>query len=154
MLGSIAVSLMGEPQAVHCGPWFCLSSMCCPLKWPSVRRSEFTGEPANRIRFEGVGCNNALSQPGRIWDIRIPGVRNRLAPTKHVQASSAFGNENSKRAQYRSRIGRVRSRLSSVSGGSVTELSVTDSSQYGAVIMEPCSLEFRGTVQYSSHSKT
>jgi hypothetical protein len=26
-LGSIAVNLMGEPQAVHCGPWFCLSSM-------------------------------------------------------------------------------------------------------------------------------
>ena len=27
MLGSIAASLMGEPQAVHCGPWFCASSM-------------------------------------------------------------------------------------------------------------------------------
>jgi hypothetical protein len=27
MLGSIAVNLMGEPQAVHCGPWFCASSM-------------------------------------------------------------------------------------------------------------------------------
>jgi hypothetical protein len=26
-LGSIAVNLMEEPQAVHCGPWFCLSSM-------------------------------------------------------------------------------------------------------------------------------
>lgn len=25
--GSIAVNLMGEPQAVHCGPWFCESSM-------------------------------------------------------------------------------------------------------------------------------
>jgi len=29
VLGSIAVNLMGEPQAVHCGPWFCVSSMCC-----------------------------------------------------------------------------------------------------------------------------
>ena len=28
--GSIAVNLMGEPQAVHCGPWFCLSSMSVP----------------------------------------------------------------------------------------------------------------------------
>jgi hypothetical protein len=27
--GSIAVNLIGEPQAVHCGPWFCVSSMCC-----------------------------------------------------------------------------------------------------------------------------
>jgi hypothetical protein len=27
MLGSIAANLMGEPQAVHCGPWFCVSSM-------------------------------------------------------------------------------------------------------------------------------
>jgi len=27
MLGSIAASLMGEPQAVHCGPWFWASSM-------------------------------------------------------------------------------------------------------------------------------
>jgi hypothetical protein len=26
-LGSIAVSFMGEPQAVHCGPWFCVSSI-------------------------------------------------------------------------------------------------------------------------------
>jgi hypothetical protein len=32
MLGSITVNLMGEPQAVHCGPWFCLSSMGCSLK--------------------------------------------------------------------------------------------------------------------------
>jgi hypothetical protein len=27
VLGSIAVNLVGEPQAVHCGPWFCVSSM-------------------------------------------------------------------------------------------------------------------------------
>jgi hypothetical protein len=26
-LGSIAVNFMGEAQAVHCGPWFCVSSM-------------------------------------------------------------------------------------------------------------------------------
>ena len=29
-LGSIAVNLIGEPQAVHCGPWFCVSSMLPP----------------------------------------------------------------------------------------------------------------------------
>jgi hypothetical protein len=28
VLGSIAVNLIGEPQAVHCGPWFWVSSMC------------------------------------------------------------------------------------------------------------------------------
>jgi hypothetical protein len=27
--GSMAVSVIGEPQAVHCGPWFCVSSMSC-----------------------------------------------------------------------------------------------------------------------------
>jgi hypothetical protein len=27
--GSTAVSFIGEPQAVHCGPWFCVSSMAC-----------------------------------------------------------------------------------------------------------------------------
>jgi hypothetical protein len=30
LLGSIAESFIGEPQAVHCGPWFCLSSMALP----------------------------------------------------------------------------------------------------------------------------
>jgi hypothetical protein len=27
LLGSIAESFIGEPQAVHCGPWFCVSSI-------------------------------------------------------------------------------------------------------------------------------
>jgi len=27
LLGSIADNFIGEPQAVHCGPWFCVSSM-------------------------------------------------------------------------------------------------------------------------------
>jgi hypothetical protein len=31
LLGSIAVSFIGEPQAVHCGPWFCISSIRCSL---------------------------------------------------------------------------------------------------------------------------
>jgi hypothetical protein len=29
--GSIAVNFIGDPHAVHCGPWFCLSSMGCLL---------------------------------------------------------------------------------------------------------------------------
>jgi hypothetical protein len=31
LLGSMAESFIDEPQAVHCGPWFCLSSMALPL---------------------------------------------------------------------------------------------------------------------------
>jgi hypothetical protein len=30
-LGSIAVNFIGEPQVVHCGPWFCTSSIGLPL---------------------------------------------------------------------------------------------------------------------------
>jgi hypothetical protein len=53
-LGSIAVSFMGEPQAVHSGPWFWTSSTGVP----SVRRLEFTGNPTSRFRFAGIGCND------------------------------------------------------------------------------------------------
>jgi uncharacterized protein (DUF4415 family) len=53
-LGSIADNFMGEPQAVHCGPWFCLSSMALPSVW----RSEFPGKPTGRLRCDGVGCND------------------------------------------------------------------------------------------------
>jgi hypothetical protein len=35
-LGSIAASFMGEPQAVHSGPWFCMSSMCCPPQFGAL----------------------------------------------------------------------------------------------------------------------
>src|ERR1700689_908112 len=54
-LGSIAVNFMGEPQAVHSGPWFCLSSMASP----SVRCPEFSGKPTGRVRFEGIRCGDA-----------------------------------------------------------------------------------------------
>jgi hypothetical protein len=40
LLGSIAESFIGEPQAVQFGPWFCLSSSVA-----SVWRSEFAGKP-------------------------------------------------------------------------------------------------------------
>lgn len=46
---------MGEPQAVHCGPWFCLSSMDVAL----VRCSEFSGKPSDRLRLEGIRRNDA-----------------------------------------------------------------------------------------------
>ena len=56
-LGSIAVNFIGEPQAVHCGPWFCMSSMCCS---PSVRSPEFAGEPSGGSRFHRVARNDFL----------------------------------------------------------------------------------------------
>jgi hypothetical protein len=55
VLGSIAVNLIGEPQAMHCGPWFCVSSMRCP----SVRRSEFSVKPSGSLRFEGIRSNDS-----------------------------------------------------------------------------------------------
>jgi hypothetical protein len=55
MLGSIAANFIGELQAVHCGPWFCVSSMVLPL----VRGPEFASEPTGLIRFEGIRCNDA-----------------------------------------------------------------------------------------------
>ena len=54
VLGSIAVNLIGEPQAVHCGPWFCVSSMVAP----SVRSPEFPGEPSHGSRSHGVARND------------------------------------------------------------------------------------------------
>ena len=56
VLGSIAVNLIGEPQAVHCGPWFCVSSMI----WPSVRSPEFPGKPPYGSRFHGVARHDVV----------------------------------------------------------------------------------------------
>src|SRR5258707_2392466 len=53
VLGSIAANLIGEPQAVHCGPWFCVSSMATP----SVRGPEFPGKPPYINRLHTVGRN-------------------------------------------------------------------------------------------------
>jgi hypothetical protein len=54
VLGSIAVNLIGEPQAVHCGPWFCVSSMVAP----SVRSPEFPGKPSYESRLHRVARND------------------------------------------------------------------------------------------------
>jgi hypothetical protein len=54
VLGSIAVNLIGEPQAVHCGPWFCVSSMVAP----SVRSPEFPGKPPYVSRFHRIARND------------------------------------------------------------------------------------------------
>jgi hypothetical protein len=54
LLGSIATNFIGEPQAVHCGPWFCLSSKALS----SGRRAEFAGKPSGGARTHGIRCND------------------------------------------------------------------------------------------------
>ena len=56
VLGSIAANLIGEPQAVHCGPWFCVSSMVAP----SVRGPEFPGKPPYINRLHRVAGNGVV----------------------------------------------------------------------------------------------
>jgi hypothetical protein len=53
-LGSIAESFIGEPQAVHLGPWFCASS----IGVPSIRRSKFAVKPTGCRRYQGIGCSD------------------------------------------------------------------------------------------------
>jgi len=69
MLGSIAVNFIGESQAVHCGPWFCASSMC----WsPQLGALSSPSKPSGSVRIERVRCSDpslnviapgALKQP-------------------------------------------------------------------------------------------
>ena len=58
LLGSIADNFIGEPQAVHCGPWFCVSSECyspqfgdlsSPASHPA--EADFIGSPATTSFF-------------------------------------------------------------------------------------------------------
>jgi hypothetical protein len=50
-LGSIAVNFIGEPQAVHCGPWFWVSSMvlsCSARDQRSLSALANRGAPSRR----------------------------------------------------------------------------------------------------------
>jgi hypothetical protein len=56
-LGSIAVNFIGEPHAVHCGPWFCVSSMrlSCSGRAQHSQGVRIAGEvPSRRRRRDGV----------------------------------------------------------------------------------------------------
>jgi hypothetical protein len=55
-LGSIAVSFMGEPQAVH---WRTLVLRVEHCFAASVRCPEFNIKPAGRLRLKGIRCNDA-----------------------------------------------------------------------------------------------
>jgi hypothetical protein len=74
MLGSIAVNLIGEPQAVHCGPWFCLSSMRWSLQVGALSSlashptdADFIGSPATTsLRTEAhLGHSNRRCSKSR-----------------------------------------------------------------------------------------
>ena len=74
MLGSIEVNLMGELQAVHIGPWFCLSS----IRYPYVGRQHDTVSVTDRCRYRAVMELSMLSPTfGRCWSI-LPILRNYL----------------------------------------------------------------------------
>ena len=58
----------GEPQAVHCGPWLCLSSMVLP----SVRSPEFARKPTGHLGCEGIGCNDVHLNVIALWTFEQP----------------------------------------------------------------------------------
>jgi len=53
VLGSIAVNLIGEPQAVHCGPWFCVSSMVTSVAHSLLATAPQTKMPKSQETREG-----------------------------------------------------------------------------------------------------
>lgn len=59
---------MGEPQAVHCGPWLCLSSMVLP----SSRGPEFARKPTGHLGCEGIGCNDVHLNVIALWTFEQP----------------------------------------------------------------------------------
>jgi hypothetical protein len=77
LLGSIAVNFIGEPQAAHCGPWFCVSSMCCSpavspqfgaLSSPATQPAAFDLKGSDAMTFISTWShlghsNNRCSKP-------------------------------------------------------------------------------------------
>ena len=59
MLGSIAVNLMGEPQAGHSGARFCLSSIRYPVMFGARRFPGIDAKPALAIRNASIASNGS-----------------------------------------------------------------------------------------------
>jgi hypothetical protein len=59
MLGSIEVNLMGEPQAEHNGPWFCLSSIGYPLMFGARRSLAIDAKPALATRSTSIASTGS-----------------------------------------------------------------------------------------------
>ena len=80
MPGSITANLMGEPQAVHCGPWFCLSSNALSSGW----RSEFAGKPTGSF----FGFHRIEKLDNALVNVITSGTLER----SNVKAGGAWGN--------------------------------------------------------------
>jgi hypothetical protein len=79
----MAESFIGEPQAVHAGPWFCVSSMC----QPPVRRPEFASKPSHHgSRFHRVAGNEFVLYGGALRAFEQPMLKadwTRIDARKH-----------------------------------------------------------------------
>src|SRR5260370_2817226 len=64
-LGSIAVNFIEEPQAVHCGPWFCVSSIRCSPQFGALTQSQTEGAAVKLWReaaeYRATAANNSNS---------------------------------------------------------------------------------------------
>jgi hypothetical protein len=69
-----------EPQAVHCGPWFCLSSIALPSVW----RSKFAGKPTGSF----FGFHRIDKLDNALVDVIASGTLER----SNVKAGGARGN--------------------------------------------------------------
>jgi hypothetical protein len=153
VLGSIAINLIGEPQAVHCGPWFCVSSMVAP----SVRSPEFPGKPSCISRFHGVARNDFVLYGVALGTFELAMFKThgtRANARKHharraVRTSRAL---NWNEGWAGGKIG-LRHDVSLHLGGSVQH-SLSPMDAEGGAVMEPlCRNALPAGGQYCSHPK-
>jgi hypothetical protein len=126
-LGSIAVSFIGDPQAVHCGPWFCVSRMnVSPYRLePAVKfdaRSRLKRHRCDAVRSATLSLRPHLPQsklqrsnpglPG-LTRARIIGALHLAQGRRSILAAVRTGNG-----------------CDAGMGFSVTELSVTDDCRF------------------------
>ena len=78
MLGSIAANFIGEePQAAHCGPWFCLSNMAMTLSSALAIRLEAS------LVFFGIlwvsQISNNLMDVVALWALKGADIKSQAA---------------------------------------------------------------------------
>jgi hypothetical protein len=71
VLRSIAINRIGEPQAVHCKPWFCVSEHNAP----SVRRHQLHGKASSGSRFHEVAHYAPLLYGSAVGAIEQPTLK-------------------------------------------------------------------------------
>jgi hypothetical protein len=128
--------------------------LCIEHMRPSVRRSEFTGKPTDRVWFEGIRCSDAYLNVIAFGAFEQPvfetdrARRNAFQHHPHLAAGAARALNCGQEL-----LGRGHG-ASLYVGGSVTELSVTDSCQWRAVMEPAWRITRLITGQYCSHSKS